>query len=90
MRINLRIVLVPVLTILIWNTGLNGQQLVESVAGIVGNEVIYLSSVENNVAQVRSSGDKTPLDKLRCKMFEELLVSRLFLDQARIDSIILL
>jgi peptidyl-prolyl cis-trans isomerase SurA len=71
-----------------WGAVLHAQQLVESVAGIVGNEVIYLSDVENNVAQVRSQGDKSPIDRLRCKMFEELLVSKLFLDQARIDSII--
>jgi len=88
MNINLKTVLVPVIIIFIWSAGLNGQQLVESVAGIVGNEVIYLSAVENNVAQVKSSGDRTPIDKLRCKMFEELLVSKLFLDQARLDSIV--
>jgi hypothetical protein len=83
MNINLKTVLVPVITIFIWSAGLNGQQLVESVAGIVGNEVIYLSAVENNVAQVKSSGDRTPIDKLRCKMFEELLVSKLFLQELR-------
>jgi peptidyl-prolyl cis-trans isomerase SurA len=87
MRIKLRMILVAAITIFICNAGLNGQ-LVESIAGIVGNEVIFLSAIENNVAQVRSSGDRTPIDKLRCKMFEELLVSRLFLDQARIDSIV--
>jgi peptidyl-prolyl cis-trans isomerase SurA len=88
MKRNLRLFILPVITLCIWSASLSGQQLVESVAGIVGNEVIYLSDVENNVAQVRSSGDRTPIDRLRCKMFEELLVSKLFLDQARIDSII--
>jgi len=67
---------------------MKAQKLVESVAGIVGNEVIYLSDVENNIAQARSSGDRTPEEQLRCRMFEDLLVSKLFLDQARIDSVI--
>ena len=63
------------------------QVLIESVAAIVGNEVIYLSDVENTLNDMRRSGNKTPIDQLRCGVFEELLISKLFLDQARIDSI---
>ncbi len=66
----------------------NAQKLVESIAAIVGNEVIYLSDLENTIADIRRGGNKTPVDQLRCKVFEEMLVSKLFLDQARIDSII--
>ena len=63
------------------------QVLVESVAAIVGNEVIYLSDIENMVLDARSSGNKTPTDDLRCNVLRELLIQKLFLDQARIDSI---
>jgi len=63
------------------------QVLVESVAAIVGNEVIFLSDIENMVLDLRSNGNKTPIDELRCNVLRELLVSKLFLDQARIDSI---
>jgi peptidyl-prolyl cis-trans isomerase SurA len=87
MKKNLRLVLLPVFMFLSCIPAMQAQ-LVESVAGIAGNEVIYLSDVESNLAQARSSGDKTPVDILRCRIFEELLVSKLFLDQARIDSII--
>jgi len=73
---------------LVLNTGtLFSQKLVESVAGIVGNEVIFLSDIENAVAQQLWSGDRTPADRLRCNLFEEQLIAKLFLDQARIDSI---
>ncbi len=65
----------------------SAQVLVESVAAIVGNEVIYLSDVENAVIDLRRSGNKTPAEQLRCNVFQELLISKLFLDQARIDSI---
>jgi peptidyl-prolyl cis-trans isomerase SurA len=65
----------------------NGQKLVESIAAIVGNEVIYLSDLENTVADLRRTGKKIPVDDLRCNVFQEMLVSKLFLDQARIDSI---
>ena len=63
------------------------QKLVESVAGIVGNEVIFLSDVEGQVAQQIASGNKTPISRLRCLVFEQELAGKLFLDQARIDSI---
>jgi peptidyl-prolyl cis-trans isomerase SurA len=63
------------------------QKLVESVAGIVGNEVIYLSDVENGVAQELMNGNKMSANVLRCKIFEDQMVQKLFLDQAKIDSI---
>jgi peptidyl-prolyl cis-trans isomerase SurA len=70
------------------NYSLYSQKLVESVAGIVGNEVIYLSDVENGVVQQRISGDKTPVEILRCRIFEDQMIAKLFLDQARIDSVV--
>jgi peptidyl-prolyl cis-trans isomerase SurA len=66
---------------------LNAQPLVESIAAVVGNEVIYLSDLEATVTDLRRTGNKTPMDELRCKVFQEMLISKLFVDQARIDSI---
>jgi peptidyl-prolyl cis-trans isomerase SurA len=66
----------------------NSQVLVESVAAIVGNEVVYLSDVENGVLDARRGDNKTPLDEIRCRVFQELLIAKLFVDQARIDSIV--
>ena len=66
---------------------INAQKLVESVAAVVGNEVIYLSDIENTVADMRRSGDRSPIDQLRCRVLRELLISKLFVDQSRIDSI---
>jgi peptidyl-prolyl cis-trans isomerase SurA len=65
----------------------NSQELVESVAAIIGNEVVYLSEIENEVLNARRGDTKTPVDELRCKVFQELLIAKLFVDQARIDSI---
>jgi peptidyl-prolyl cis-trans isomerase SurA len=67
---------------------LKAQVLVESIAAIVGNEVVYMSDLENTLADLRRSGNKTPQDQLRCDIFQEMLVSKLFIDKARIDSII--
>jgi peptidyl-prolyl cis-trans isomerase SurA len=66
----------------------SSQKLVESVAAVVANEVIYLSDLENTVADLKRSGNKTPVEDLRCSVLQEMLVSKLFLEQARIDSII--
>jgi peptidyl-prolyl cis-trans isomerase SurA len=65
----------------------NAQKLVESVAAIVGNEVIYLSDIESAVADLRRNGNRTSEESLRCSVFHEMLISKMFLDQARIDSI---
>jgi peptidyl-prolyl cis-trans isomerase SurA len=62
-------------------------QTVESVVAVVGNEVIYMSDVEGQVMQRKAEKDPTPIETLRCQIFEEQLVQKLFLDQARIDSI---
>jgi peptidyl-prolyl cis-trans isomerase SurA len=66
---------------------LNAQILVESVAAIVGNEVIYLSDIENGVMDARRGNPRIPIDEIRCRVFQELLIAKLFVDQARIDSI---
>ena len=66
----------------------NSQVLVESIAAIVGNEVIYLSDLESTIADLRRGGNKIPYDQLSCNVFQEMLISKLFLDKARIDSII--
>jgi peptidyl-prolyl cis-trans isomerase SurA len=65
----------------------NAQVLIESIAAIVGNEVIYLSDLESTVSDMRRNGNKTPYNDLRCTVFQEMLISKLFLDKARIDSI---
>jgi peptidyl-prolyl cis-trans isomerase SurA len=67
----------------------NSQVLVESVVAIVGNEVIYLSDIENMVIEYKRSGSKASIEELRCAVLEEQLISKLFLDQSRIDSIII-
>ena len=88
MKRNFKFYLVLIILFLPGMFTVNSQVLVESVAAIVGNEVIYLSDLENTVADLRRSGNRTPVDQLRCNVFQEMLVSKLFLDQARIDSII--
>ena len=82
-----RILTVTAIVLLTAFQTINAQVLVESVAAVVGNEVIYLSDIENMIVDQRRSGNKTSVEKLRCETLREQLISKLFLDQARIDSI---
>lgn len=83
-----KVLLLIILTVSVGRVALlSAQPLVESIAAVAGNEVIYLSDLEATVADLRRTGNKTPHDELRCKVFQEMLISKLFVDQARIDSI---
>jgi len=66
----------------------SSQVLVESIAALVGNEVLYLSDLENMVADVRRNGNKMPLEDIRCNILSQMLTTKLFQDQGRIDSVI--
>ena len=65
----------------------SGQQLVDEISAIVGDETILLSEIESLLLTQRSMGDRTPVERLRCEILEDMMVQKLFLDQARIDSI---
>lgn len=60
--------------------------LVDKTVAIVGNEVIMLSDIEEEVAMMRAYGMMSD-KKGRCEILEEMMSTRLFLMQARLDSI---
>ena len=76
-----------IICILFAGTTVRSQQLVEAIAAIVGNEIIYLSEIEELIVELRRSGNRTSVEALRCQVFQEMLVAKLFLDQAKIDTI---
>jgi peptidyl-prolyl cis-trans isomerase SurA len=89
MKISIRLGLLTFIGLLTGISAVNSQspKLVESVAAIVGNEVVYLSDIENRVLEMRRENIRTPVDEIRCSVFQELLIAKLFVDQARIDSV---
>jgi peptidyl-prolyl cis-trans isomerase SurA len=58
----------------------------DKVVAVVGNEAILMSDVEQELMQLRAQGRMVD-DDLRCEIFEHLLVQKLLLAQARIDSL---
>ena len=59
---------------------------VDKTVAVVGGETILLSDVEAEVQQMRASGSSSDRD-MRCEVLEAMMESKLFLMQARIDSL---
>ncbi|MDE6247495.1 MAG: peptidylprolyl isomerase [Muribaculaceae bacterium] len=62
------------------------KNVVDEVAWIVGDEAIYRSDVEEHYSQMRSEGAQIPGDPY-CTIPEQLAVEKLYLHQAKLDTI---
>ncbi len=60
--------------------------IVDKTVAIVGGEAILLSDVEAEVQQRRAGGSSSDKD-MRCEVLEQMLESKIFLMQARVDSL---
>ena len=60
--------------------------LIDKTVAIVGNEVIMLSDLEDEVAMMKAYGMMSD-KKGRCEILEEMMATKLFLMQARLDSL---
>ena len=71
-------------------TGLSAQKykggLVDKTVAVVGNEVIMLSDIESEVQQMAAQGRSSDRD-MRCTILENMMEAKIFLMQARIDSL---
>lgn len=59
---------------------------IDKTIAVVGNEVILISDLEEEVEMMRAYGMMSD-KKGRCEVFEEMMASKLFLMQARLDSL---
>ncbi len=59
---------------------------IDKTVAVVGGETILLSDVEAEVQQMRAGGMSSDRD-MRCEVLEAMMESKLFLMQARIDSL---
>ena len=75
---------------LLVSTGLSAQKysggLVDKTVAVVGNEVILVSDIESEVQQLRAQGQSSDRD-MRCNILERMMETKIFLMQARIDSL---
>lgn len=65
----------------------NSRAVIDKVVAGVGQEIILLSEVEEQFAYANSRSAKVPAD-YRCNILQELLIQKLLINQARIDSIV--
>jgi peptidyl-prolyl cis-trans isomerase SurA len=59
---------------------------VDKTVAVVGNEAILISTIENEVKTQQSQGMASDRN-MRCELLESILESKLFLMQARVDSL---
>ena len=90
MKVNHKTMLVAAMAFVMSAFGASAQKyqggLVDKTVAIVGNEMIMISQLEEEVQMMRAYGmlsDKSG----RCDILEQLMSSKLFLMQARVDSI---
>jgi len=61
--------------------------LVDKTIALIGNEMIMLSQVESEAQMMKARGLNADKNA-RCEIFENMLVSKLFLIQAKLDSLV--
>ncbi len=68
-----------------WGQRYEGGVIDKSVA-VIGNELILLSDVEEQIKMNRMNGISSDRNA-RCELLEQMMISKLFLMQARVDSL---
>ena len=59
---------------------------IDKTIAVVGNEMIMISQLEQEVQMMRASGMASDRN-MRCEILEQMMTSKLFLMQARVDSL---
>lgn len=65
---------------------LTAQTPADKIVAVVGKEIILLSDIENQALQLQSQGYYTSGD-IKCEVLEQMLFSKLMVNQAKLDSI---
>ena len=80
--------LLPVIFLLSGFITANAQpeQVIDQVAGVVGDKILLMSEVETQYLQILSQGADEG-EELRCRIIDQLLINKLLLNQAIHDSL---
>lgn len=80
-----------ILTILLVTTSVNSfaqNKVIDQIVAIVGGNIIKLSEIENQYLQQKAQGNLMPADSAKCSIIENMLFSKLLLNQAKLDSVV--
>jgi peptidyl-prolyl cis-trans isomerase SurA len=64
------------------------EVVIDEVVAVVGNRIILESDLETQVLQYQAQGSTVGKQTLKCQVLEDLMVQKLFVNQAEVDSII--
>jgi peptidyl-prolyl cis-trans isomerase SurA len=76
------------LLISLFAIGANAQS-IEKVEAIIGDEIVLTSEVESQYLQYLSQGNSKS-DAIKCEIIEDLLFQKLLINQAKLDSVVVL
>ncbi|MBP7270604.1 MAG: SurA N-terminal domain-containing protein, partial [Bacteroidia bacterium] len=74
------------LTVFLHSTLSRAQTLIDQVVATVGNQIILRSDIEKQYMQYLAQGGEAA-EEARCGIFDQLILSKLMVNQAAIDSV---
>lgn len=87
----MRLIIVLIISVTCFISSLQAQQgevLIDEVVAVVGNRIILESDLETQVLQYQAQGSTIGKQTLKCQILEDLMIQKLFVNQAEIDSVI--
>lgn len=80
--------MIIILGLLVYVSGLFAQHIVvDEVVAVIGDKKVLYSDIEETFMQLRAQGESTN-EYTRCEILEELMIQKLMINQAEIDSIL--
>jgi peptidyl-prolyl cis-trans isomerase SurA len=67
---------------------LSAQQIADKVVAVVGDQVILYSDIENQYNSLNAQSQTPVPAEKKCELFDNLLLEKLFVSQAQIDSVV--
>ncbi|MHC1704030.1 MAG: peptidylprolyl isomerase [Tenuifilaceae bacterium] len=67
-------------------SSVRSQTVIDHIIGVVGGDMILSSDIEHEIMRMKMQGN-LPEGDIKCQLFENLLVQKLLLHQAKVDSI---
>ena len=62
------------------------EQIIDQVSAVIGNKILLKSEIETQYEQILEQGN-SPSEDLKCRITDQLLINKLLLNQAILDSI---
>jgi peptidyl-prolyl cis-trans isomerase SurA len=87
----MRLIIVLIISFTCFISSLQAQQeevLIDEVVAVVGNRIILESDLETQVLQYQAQGSTIGKQTLKCQILEDLMIQKLFVNQAEVDSVI--